>query len=108
MTGPRGIGRTIRGHGTLRRPPIQKSMRERESLSQSWGMRCDRADCIITSEYVGVYSGRNAPLSKVGGGVWSCAESRFSLGTMQERHKLVMAQDGGRAQCNNIKKMAGS
>jgi hypothetical protein len=66
-------------------------------------MSCDRADCPITSEYVG---GRNAPssfLSKVGGGVWSCAESMFYLGTMQERHKLVMAQDGRRAQCN-IKK----
>jgi hypothetical protein len=67
-------------------------------------MRCDRADCPITSEYVG---GRNAPssfLSKVGGGLWSCAENMFYLGTMQERHKLVMAQDGRSAQCNNIKK----
>jgi hypothetical protein len=27
----------------------------------------------------------------------------FYLGTMQEWHKLVMAQDGRRAQCNNIK-----
>jgi hypothetical protein len=39
-----------------------------------------------------------------GGGVWSCAESMFFLGTMQERHKLVKAQDGFGAQCNNIKK----
>jgi hypothetical protein len=46
----------------------KKQMRETDSFPNR-RMRCDRADCPITSEYVG---GRNAPssyLSKVGGGV---------------------------------------